>query len=112
MALQWDFDRDFVGTVTDNRGDISNLYTGNALAIMVSETKEEYGLRWFAADEQHLKNMIANDRCREDIAGLAFTFKNDVLKYPKVKTLLKLLQGYARITIAGPHDTVERKIYE
>lgn len=112
MALYWDFDRDFVGTVTEKNGNICNLYTGNALAIMVSETEEEYGLHWFAADEQHLKNMLAHDACKADIAGLKFTLKNDVLRQPKVKTLIKLLTGNAHITLCAPGEVVERKIYK
>ena len=111
MALYWDFDRDFVGTMTEENGNICNLYTGNALAIAVSETEKQYGLHWFAADEQHLKNMLASDACKEDIAGLTFNLKADVLKQPKVKTLIKLLTGNARIVLAGPGETVERKIY-
>lgn len=111
MALQWDFNQDFVGIVKDANGEICNLYTGNALAIIVSETEKIYGLRWFAGNEQHLKDMLADDRFKADIAGMSFTFKHDTLKYPKVKTLIKLLTGHAEITLAGPSTVIERKIY-
>lgn len=111
MALRWDFDKDFIGTVDDGDGGICNLYTGNALAIMVSENTEEYGLRWFACDEAHLKNMLADARCREDLAHLHFTFKTSVLDNPKVRTLVKHLAGVARVTLAAPDDVIERQIY-
>ena len=111
MALCWDFDRDFIGTMTEKNGYVCNLYTGNALAIAVYETEIRYYLHWFAADEQHLKNMLASDGCKKDIADLTFNLKADVMKQPKVKTLVKLLTGNARIILTGPDETVERKIY-
>lgn len=111
MALRWDFKTDFIGTATDGRDYTFNLYDGNALVIMVYETEKQYNLMWFAADEEHLKNMLADEDCRDDIAKLSLTIKAEALKRSKVKTLVKLLMGHARITIAGPNEVIEAKIY-
>lgn len=44
-----------------------NLYQGNALMIALHETRDQegrnlYSMQWFAADEQHLKNLLGLNR--------------------------------------------------
>lgn len=44
-----------------------NLYQGNALMIALHETRDQegrdlYSVQWFAADEQHLKNLLGLNR--------------------------------------------------
>lgn len=62
MSINWQWN-DKMGTCTYTNGYKSNLYRGNAFVIAVNEWtdesgKELYSLAWFAADEQHMKNML------------------------------------------------------
>lgn len=112
MALYWDFERDYVGQMKNlRRKCICNLYTGNALLIVVGETEKEYGLHWFASDEQHLAKMLADDRCREDLKQCEFIFKGDQLSDKKVKKFIKMVQGVSTITLLSTDAPLKRKIY-
>ncbi|MBO7732351.1 MAG: hypothetical protein J6S67_07355 [Methanobrevibacter sp.] len=114
MALYWDFEKDFVGHMIEKRRNncICNLYVGNAMLIAVAETTEEYCLHWFISDEQHLKNMLADERCREDIHNLEFIFCTEALNDKNVKKAIKMLQGVATIKLLGEKDVqVTRQKY-
>ena len=56
MALNWEW-TDKMGEITID-GYNANLYKGNALCIAVGEKDDTYWLIWFAADKDHLKNML------------------------------------------------------
>lgn len=61
MAIRWDWN-DKMGEVIYTHGRKNDLFRGNAFCISVytnTVNKERYyQLAWFAADEQHLKNML------------------------------------------------------
>lgn len=63
MALQWNFKTDKIGYIQQKYdSDVEyNIYSGNALAIMVAELDSQYWLKWFFVDEKHMKNCFYND---------------------------------------------------
>lgn len=66
MSLNWTWD-DKMGTCTYENGEKNNLYRGNALTIAIHEDNGYYNLVWFAADENHLKNMLGLNKGYENI---------------------------------------------
>ena len=66
MSLNWEW-KDKMGTCTYENGVKNNLYRGNALTIAIHEDSENYNLVWFAADENHLKNMLGLTKGYENI---------------------------------------------
>lgn len=57
MALNWDWDKK-MGTCTMDGTELS-LYRGNAFCIALKEYENDtYSLMWFAADKNHMKNML------------------------------------------------------
>lgn len=58
MSLNWQWS-DKMGEVVYENGHTAALYQGNALMIAVNEFEDDtYSLAWFAADKEHLRNMI------------------------------------------------------
>jgi hypothetical protein len=57
MSLNWHWE-DKLGEVKTEKGDVFNIYAGNALFIVVHEFDNQYQLVDFAVDEQHFKNML------------------------------------------------------
>ena len=66
MSLNWKWE-DKMGTCTYENGQKNNLYRGNAFTIAVYEDSEYYNLVWFAADENHMKNMLGLNKGYENI---------------------------------------------
>lgn len=72
--LNWDFKRDRIGTWKETHGERTytyNLYSGNALLIMVAEWEEEgkgyYQVANFFADKDHAQNCLGNKGNFENI---------------------------------------------
>lgn len=59
MALNWNW-TDRMGSVIYDDGSCDVLYKGNAYIIAIRHNDEDntYNLTWFAADKDHLKNML------------------------------------------------------
>ena len=114
MALQWDFEKDFFGHMLDGRTKQTwNLYTGNALLIAVGETEEEYGLKFFLVGEDHLKNLLADEKGRGVFRNIEIVISRNKLKDKKVQKLISKLQGICTIKILGEFEPdLERKIYK
>ena len=68
MSLNWEWN-DKMGTCTYENGIKNNLYRGNAFTIAVYENEEDetYQLVWFAADENHMKNMLGLTKGYENV---------------------------------------------
>lgn len=65
MSLNWQWKEDKVGTWTEKQGDREytyNLYSGNALLIMIAEWEEKgqdlYTVHGFFCDKDHMKNCL------------------------------------------------------
>lgn len=65
MSLNWNWKEDKVGTWTEKHGDMENtynLYSGNALLIMIAEWNEDgidkYQVASFFCDKDHMKNCL------------------------------------------------------
>lgn len=100
MSLNWYWE-DKMGEVTYENGSTDNLYRGNALVIAVAEADNKYCLTWFAADKNHLKNMLGlnkdYERCFEHF-GIT-KLKLDT-KYKETETIISLLaKAKAKLTI-------------
>lgn len=76
-------------------GDKINLYRGNAFIIAIYEWDDKYDLMWFAADEQHMKNMLglSKDYPGNDVADWGITYMKLDTRY---KETAKLVQLFAR----------------
>lgn len=76
-------------------GEELTLYKGNCLVIALHETGDKYSLRWFAADEQHMKNMLglSKDYPGNDMADFGITYMKLDTRY---KETAKLVQLFAR----------------
>ena len=66
MSLNWEW-TDKMGTCTYEDGTKCNLYRGNAFTIAIYENRGYYDLAWFAADENHMKNMLGLNKNYENI---------------------------------------------
>lgn len=66
MSLNWKRE-DKMGTCTYEDGTKCNLYRGNAFTIAIYENNEYYNLAWFAADENHMKNMLGLNKGHSNI---------------------------------------------
>ena len=66
MSLNWEW-KDKMGTCTCEDGTTCNLYRGNAFVIAIYEDSGYYNLAWFAADENHMKNMLGLNKGYENI---------------------------------------------
>lgn len=65
MALNWNFETDYVGTWTENDGEHEwtyKLYSGNALLIMCAEWEKDgeqlYSVHGFFVDKDHMKRCL------------------------------------------------------
>lgn len=69
MSLNWQW-TDKMGTCTFADGSQCNIYRGNAFMIAIYETDKTYSLVWFAADKNHMKNLLGLNKdfnnCFED----------------------------------------------
>lgn len=106
MSLNWNWS-DKMGSITFDNGHTMNLYQGNALMIGIWEFEDDtYTLGWYAADREHLKNMLGltkgYNNCIEDmgfkIIRLDTRYKavpqilNDFAK-AKIKVTFELYEG-------------------
>lgn len=66
MSLNWKWE-DKMGACTYEDGKKCNLYRGNAFVIAIYEDSGYYNLEWFAADENHMKNMLGLNKGYENI---------------------------------------------
>ena len=106
MSLNWTW-KNVVGEIEreDNKPKIF-IYEGNAFLIFISETKEEYCLYNFFADERHAKNCLGLSK---DYEGMAETFKNE--KYilsSESKNCMKFVQLLSKAKIQCEIKIVEK----
>jgi hypothetical protein len=67
MSLNWQWD-DKMGEVIYDNGERNTLYQGNALTIAVHHTDDGcYSLVWFAADKEHLRNLLGTAKGHENV---------------------------------------------
>ena len=90
MSLNWEW-TDKMGEVTYEDGHTDVLYQGNALMIAVNhyetaDGSKYYQLAWFAADKDHLKNLL----------GFSKNDKTNYLSHWGVKSL-RLNTGYKSV---------------
>lgn len=98
MALIWQWN-DQMGTAKHVEGYTLNLYRGNAFVIALYEWEEEkgdkfYNLHWFAAGEDHMKNMLGLNK------GYTNCFKDFGIEEIRLdvnyKETAKLVQMFAK----------------
>lgn len=91
MAIRWDW-TDKMGECT-MQGTKLNLYRGNAFVIALHEQGDRYSLAWFAADEQHMKNMLglSKDYPGNDVADWGITYMKLDTRYKETTKLVQLL---------------------
>ena len=72
--LRWDWNNDKVGTWTEKHGDKEftyNLYSGNAVLIMIAEWEEngteKYTVSNFFCDKEHMKNCFGLNKGCDNI---------------------------------------------
>lgn len=58
MSLNWNYETDCIGSIHYKDGAQTFLYSGNALFIEVTDTKNPCQLVSFACDKTHLENML------------------------------------------------------
>ena len=115
MAIQWDYNEDYIGRYEQwqeqNQGYCKcNMYTGNCLFICNWETQKTATLAMFAADEQHLKNCLANKESKLFNAKDRFVFNVTDNKYQmaKIKKAIALLTGVVTIEIRPKENPIEK----
>lgn len=92
MSLNWEWS-DKMGEAIYETGETQNIYRGNAHMIAVYEYEAEgqkmYQLTWFAADREHLKNMLGLKKGYDNV------IKNRGIKklrlnteYPETRTIV------------------------
>lgn len=109
MSLNWEW-TDKMGEVLYEDGHTDVLYQGNALMIAVNhytvaDGSEYYLLSWFAADKEHLRNLL----------GLSKTDKTNYLAQWGVKSL-RLNTRYKSVPtilteLAKSHTTVTIELF-
>lgn len=109
MAITWDW-TDKMGEC-EMQGKKLNLYRGNAFCIALNEfTNEEgteqYYMEWFAADEEHMKNMLGlkkdYDNIMEDWGITAIRLDT------RYKETAKMVQLFARARMNITIELYER----
>lgn len=115
MAIQWDYNEDYIGRYEQwqeqNQGYCKcNMHTGNCLFICNWETQKTATLAMFAADEQHLKNCLANKESKLFNAKDRFVFNTTDNKYQmaKIKKAIALLTGVVTIEIRPKENPIEK----
>lgn len=92
MALRWDWN-DKMGEIIHENGARINLYQGNAYMIgIVDLPEDQYQLAYFAADKEHLKNMLGLNKGTDNIIkGWGIKTIRLNLKYKTVPDIIALL---------------------
>ncbi len=91
MAIRWDW-KDKMGECT-MQGQILNLYRGNAFIIALHVKGDYYSLTWFAADENHMKNLLglSKDYPGNDVEQWGITNMKLDTRYKETAKLVQLL---------------------
>lgn len=91
MAIRWDW-TDKMGECV-MQGQTLNLYKGNAFVIALHEKGEHYHLVWFAADENHMKNLLglSKNYPGNDVEQWGITYMKLDTRYKETAKLVQLL---------------------
>lgn len=75
------------------QGQTLNLYRGNAFVIALHEKGDCYNLAWFAADENHMKNLLglSKDYPDNDVEHWGITNMKLDTRYKETAKLVQLL---------------------
>lgn len=110
MSINWNFEKDFIGTVSHYQGvdkeDCKyNIYACNGLFVMLSETEKNYFVVNFAVDEQHFKNCL-KDEIYKDFYSWNFI---DCKTSRKIAKLLVMYNNYPMFLQIG-YDYICKEI--
>lgn len=111
MSLRWDFNEDKMGYIQFEGDKRINIYNGNAYAIFLYESEDQYWLQNFYADKEHAKRCLGltketkGTHCfNDDISFGPKTYKMEkVVLDPRARNArdlaMLLLKAYDNITI-------------